>query len=867
MPNLRNLSVISADFSYAGDGFREFFEAHGDKIVELELGHSTEDIEDHYAGAPSPFSSILQGHSLAAWCPNLKKFVCSAEAVWNWYDPDWIAPHVLLPAHPGVEVIGVRGLERRLREGVERCERRDHSRLSRALDSELAAQEKERRGRSDGIVGVEIRTEDGRERREEGDEHFFMLLEQFESLLNREAFPSLRYVKDLSWESGVMRKGCGGTDTGCVSSSLVAGSGSHAQAESSLSGVRGFFRDVLRPLSPKHSPSPSLSAREVREAELSRRLKVQQHRRVLRFWMRVLEKCKARGVWLEDWEGWNITPGEVRRMALGGEREGSESATSVSPILSVVRVLPVLRLSGSCKVAMDMWSIPNRRVDMWVRVLLNTIVRHRKCHQGSVQYDIDPMAYHAYPMLPLSNLCCARLDGGEFEESVPYSPDYGDRRSGHPNRESPISDMTRDDVPSPLTTTIPSHTPHSTAFALNVAIEDAHVAVSDFGSTRNTVSEDARAKEVMDSDYGWSTPQRFLNNIPRPQYLFVPRHRSPQPQTAMAPIRTQPTHPRLSSTQSILEIGSLSPEPEIMLLDALPTPRPLPVPKRTKKKINAEATLASPPLSPRVEAGPSTNGVDKGKGRTKSKSKPVAKKTIPIPMKGIELGDSSDAEVVEGRNEVNGLSTLTTTANMETRRIRGRGRDDCPHSSSSTATKTTTNLYLPSTPILHPQMVRALQPFLRFGIRSSLRRPSRQPHAQRSPSPQPHQPSPSTLSRRRSDPPPPRPIPMQVPITAEGNEAYRLSNSPFDLDAVSGSQGSSGSSVKDNGKGEERREITQTPAFAEPNFNSTFISPFPLSTLMPIHNPRQTLPDTPTPSAPSRSTRGGMTSTSSTMTS
>ncbi|KAJ3529833.1 hypothetical protein NMY22_g8831 [Coprinellus aureogranulatus] len=120
MPNLTNLSVISADFSYAGDGFLEFFEAHGDKIVELELGHSTEDIEDHYAGAPSPFSSILQGHSLAAWCPNLKKFVCSAEAVWNWYDPDWIAPHVLLPAHPGVEVIGVRGLERRVREGVER---------------------------------------------------------------------------------------------------------------------------------------------------------------------------------------------------------------------------------------------------------------------------------------------------------------------------------------------------------------------------------------------------------------------------------------------------------------------------------------------------------------------------------------------------------------------------------------------------------------------------------------------------------------------------------------------------------------------------------------------------------------------------
>jgi len=52
MPALQNLSVVSADFSYAGPGFASFFEVHGGKILELELGHSTGAIQEFWLTNP-----------------------------------------------------------------------------------------------------------------------------------------------------------------------------------------------------------------------------------------------------------------------------------------------------------------------------------------------------------------------------------------------------------------------------------------------------------------------------------------------------------------------------------------------------------------------------------------------------------------------------------------------------------------------------------------------------------------------------------------------------------------------------------------------------------------------------------------------
>ncbi|OBZ77859.1 hypothetical protein A0H81_01617 [Grifola frondosa] len=74
--------------------------------------------------------------------------------------PDWIAPHILLPAHPRIELIGIRDIDTRLREDPD-------------------------------VAGYST--------------PYFPLYEQLASLFRRDAFPALRFVRDLSTESHHMR--------------------------------------------------------------------------------------------------------------------------------------------------------------------------------------------------------------------------------------------------------------------------------------------------------------------------------------------------------------------------------------------------------------------------------------------------------------------------------------------------------------------------------------------------------------------------------------------------------------------------------------------------------------------------------------
>ncbi|KAJ7241233.1 hypothetical protein B0H12DRAFT_1237112 [Mycena haematopus] len=179
MPALRKLSVLSADFSYAGEGFRRFFTLYGPRLWQLELGHSSAHIEEHYLTAPPAALGTGAGGgggdggggihrlSLAEWCPHLEEFVCSADAAWDWQYPDWIPPHLLLPAHPTVSLIGIRGIDARLWDDYARA---DHN------------------------AGGD-------------DTPFSGLRAQVESLLRREAFPRLQHVRDLSEGSDAMRRG------------------------------------------------------------------------------------------------------------------------------------------------------------------------------------------------------------------------------------------------------------------------------------------------------------------------------------------------------------------------------------------------------------------------------------------------------------------------------------------------------------------------------------------------------------------------------------------------------------------------------------------------------------------------------------
>ncbi|KAF8639386.1 hypothetical protein AX17_001542 [Amanita inopinata Kibby_2008] len=210
MPVLENLSVVSADFSYAGLGFSEFFKVHGQKLYQLELGHSTSMIEEHYLTIPvdPPLNNGARSIPLAQWCPNLREFICSADAEWNWQNPDWIAPHILLPSHPRLEFIGIRDMDKRLLDDLSLVPVNDES-------------------------------------------PFFMLLSQMETLLQREAFPNLRFIRDMCLNSDLMRR------------------------RAYRSGVSGGC--------------------------------------VLNFWSQVLELCRNSGVWLEDYRGTNVTMRDLQR--------------------------------------------------------------------------------------------------------------------------------------------------------------------------------------------------------------------------------------------------------------------------------------------------------------------------------------------------------------------------------------------------------------------------------------------------------------------------------------------------------------------------------------------------------------------------
>ncbi|KAH6901780.1 hypothetical protein BKA70DRAFT_681485 [Coprinopsis sp. MPI-PUGE-AT-0042] len=366
LPAIRHVSLIASDFSYANEGFASFFDVHGGKIEELELGHSTGAIEEFWLTAPPTAANTNNDNNggsgwrfgstrvpLAEWCPNLKTFICSADAEWNWENPDWIAPHVLLPAHPTVEVIRVRDIEKRIHEALGRAEYRDRVAISE--------------GR--GFAGLDGAGGEG------VNDPFFAFLEQLGSLVKSEAFPALKYVRDLSPQSRVMRetgrvkvrdvemRSMGSfagrwwddedddesdseeeeeqsgraTATTTTASTTPTGYG-HARGNSAF-GQGGFValwtamvQNMSSPTSSSVSTSntssasspsapsnnanlPNANAGKPTGKTLQKLLERQQGFRVLRFWKNVLALFSGRGVYLEDCDGYNVTLVRLRRAA------------------------------------------------------------------------------------------------------------------------------------------------------------------------------------------------------------------------------------------------------------------------------------------------------------------------------------------------------------------------------------------------------------------------------------------------------------------------------------------------------------------------------------------------------------------------
>ena len=127
-----------------------------------------------------------------------------------------------------------------------------------------------------------------------------MVLQQFRSLLRSEAFPSLLYVRDMSGVSGHMRR------VGRVpasSSSLLPSTYSDASTATSSSHYlsTSASTSTLWRLPLTRTRPTSSSSSKAKKAERMRLVKEgRDGRRVLKFWKHVLERCKERGVCLED---------------------------------------------------------------------------------------------------------------------------------------------------------------------------------------------------------------------------------------------------------------------------------------------------------------------------------------------------------------------------------------------------------------------------------------------------------------------------------------------------------------------------------------------------------------------------------------
>ena len=125
-------------------------------------------------------------------------------------------------------------------------------------------------------------------------------------------FPSLLYVRDMSGVSGYMRR------VGRVqasSSSLSSSTHSDASATSFSHHLSTSASTPTLWRLPLSRPQPtSSSSSKAKKVERMRLMKEERDgRRILKFWKNVLERCKERGVWLEDWEGVPVTFADLRR--------------------------------------------------------------------------------------------------------------------------------------------------------------------------------------------------------------------------------------------------------------------------------------------------------------------------------------------------------------------------------------------------------------------------------------------------------------------------------------------------------------------------------------------------------------------------
>ena len=296
LPSLQSLSLVSTDFAgWQRIGFKKIMEVHGGGLVRFEIvggGESGEEegwITEREGCPASSLHHQQQNLHLPTTSPHLKHFICSSNASeWNWETPDWIAPHVLMPEHFGVERIGVWGLEGKVVRG-------DYNGVGATLGIG-------RRRTNSTWSWSRPSTQDESDNDEEHlleEQPFFMLQEQFGSLLRREAFPSLVCIRDMSWESDLIRKSVG---IGCSSEPELSTVDPATPTPSTKTKRKGLkiLKETVASCFTNFSSSTSSS---IPSSPISAAQTQSQSYKIRKFWLGVLKRCDHRGVYLEDWMG------------------------------------------------------------------------------------------------------------------------------------------------------------------------------------------------------------------------------------------------------------------------------------------------------------------------------------------------------------------------------------------------------------------------------------------------------------------------------------------------------------------------------------------------------------------------------------
>jgi hypothetical protein len=275
LPSLQSLSLVSIDFTgWRRMGFKKFMEVHGGGLLSFEIvggGESGEEegwITEREDGVGHhQTSSVHQNLHLPSTSPLLKHFICSSNASeWNWETPDWIAPHVLMPEHFGVERIGVWGLEDKVVRGG------DYD----GVGTTMGLGHRRRRTWTTSPRWSRPSSDDQ-------EQPFFMLQEQFGSLLRREAFPSLVCIRDMS----CVGIGCS-FEPELSSTAVIPATPTTKRKQNGLKTLASRFT-----FSSPSSPTQTQTQFEPHS----------QSYKIRKFWLGVLERCDRRGVYLEDWMG------------------------------------------------------------------------------------------------------------------------------------------------------------------------------------------------------------------------------------------------------------------------------------------------------------------------------------------------------------------------------------------------------------------------------------------------------------------------------------------------------------------------------------------------------------------------------------